>query len=398
MTNGTLLRSRTGDHHGRVGFVELFLDLVFVFAVTQISHLLLTHPDIEHALQSAFLLTAMWVVWMWTTWATNWLDVERTPTRIALFLVMAGGLVLAAAMPHAFGERGLSFAATYVAIQIGRTAFLVHALRAGKANERRNFERVLVYLFISGAFWIGGGLAEDTTLRWALWLAALFLDMASPLWGFWTPFMGRSTTEDWRVDPEHMSERSGLFMIIALGESVILIGATFAGADIWDAAHFGALASAFGGAVAMWWIYFATIAEDAREEFVSAENPGALARTAYTYAHIPMVAGIVLGAVGNEMVLAHPTGHIELTTTLIVIGGPALFLAGSTWFFWIFCGKPPISHILGLGALLVCGLAASSIPPVWLSATTTLALVGVGAWETYGYERPHGADRNTTDT
>jgi low temperature requirement protein LtrA len=134
MTNGTLLRSRTGEHHGRVGFVELFFDLVFVFAVTQISHLLLEHPDLGHALQSAFLLVAMWVVWMWTTWATNWLDVERTPTRIMLFLVMAGGLVLAAAIPHAFDERGLVFAGAYVAIQIGRTIFLVRALRAGQGQ------------------------------------------------------------------------------------------------------------------------------------------------------------------------------------------------------------------------------------------------------------------------
>jgi low temperature requirement protein LtrA len=388
MAPNTLLRSRTGDHHGRVGFVELFFDLVFVFAVTQISHLLLGHPDLAHALQSAFLLTAMWVVWMWTTWATNWLDVERTPTRIMLFLVMAGGVVLAAALPHAFDERGLAFAATYVAIQIGRTAFLVTALRAGKENERRNFERILVYFIISGAFWIGGGLAEDTAARWAFWLTALFIDTASPLWGFWTPFMGRSTPDDWRVDPEHMSERSGLFIIIALGESVILIGATFAGADMWDVAHFGALAGAFGGAVAMWWIYFATIAEEARDEFVSAENPGALARTAYTYAHIPIVAGIVLAAVGNEFVLAHPEGHIAFATTLIVVGGPSLFVAGSLWFSWIFCGKPPMSHILGLGALLVCALAASSLEPVWLNAMTTLVLMGVGAWETYGSESP----------
>lgn len=390
MTNGTLLRSRTGDHHGRVGFVELFFDLVFVFAVTQISHLLLDHPDIEHALQSAFLLTAMWVVWMWTTWATNWLDVERAPTRIMLFLVMAGGLVLAAAMPHSFDERGLAFAATYVAIQIGRTAFLVNALRAGKENERKNFQRILVYFFISGAFWIGGGLSEGAA-RWAFWLTALFIDMVSPLWGFWTPFMGRSQADDWRVDPEHMSERTGLFVIIALGESVILIGATFGGADIWDTAHLGALAGAFGGAVAMWWIYFATIAEAAREEFVSAENPSSLARTAYTYAHIPIVAGIVLAAVGNETALAHPTGHTEFATMLILVGGPALFLTGSMWFFWIFRGKLPISHILGLGALLVCALAASTMPPVWLNVLTTLALAGVAAWETFGSERSDGA-------
>lgn len=394
MTQNTLLRSRTGDHHGRVGFVELFFDLVFVFAVTQISHLLLGHPDVAHALQSAFLLVAMWVVWMWTTWATNWLDVERTPTRIMLFLAMAGGLVLAAALPHAFDERGFAFALTFVAIQVGRTIFLVTALRGGKENERRNFERMLVYLCVTGALWIAGGLAQDINTRWAFWLSALFIEMASPLWGFWTPLMGRSTPEDWRVDPEHMSERAGLFVIIALGESVILIGATFAGVDTWDAPHFGALAGAFGGAVAMWWIYFATIAEEARDAFITAENPGALARTAYTYAHIPIVAGIVLSAVGNEIVLAHPTGHTEFSTMLITVGGAGLFLAGSLWFSWL-CGKPLMSHILGLGALVVCALLSGAVEPVWLNAMTTVVLFGVGAWATYGEDHP---SRNMADT
>lgn len=388
MSTSTLLRSRTGDHHGRVGFVELFFDLVFVFAVTQISHLLLAHPDIEHALQSAFLLLALWIIWMWTTWATNWLDVERAPVRLIMFAIMGGGLILAAAIPDAFGERGLYFAATYVAIQVGRTIFFVHALRKGKDHERRNFERILAWLVVSGVLWIAGGLS-DGAARWAFWLSALAIEMLSPFWGFWMPGMGRSTADDWRVDPEHMSERCGLFIIIALGESVILIGSTFADADTWDFAHMNALASAFLGAVAMWWIYFATIAEEARETFVDAENPGALARTAYSYAHIPMVASIVLAAVGNEMLLAHPTGHVDFTTTLILIGGPALFLLGSLWFFWIFCGQPPKSHLTGLAAFVALGFAAPAIEPVWLGALTTLVLVGVAAWETFGYRPPH---------
>jgi low temperature requirement protein LtrA len=200
--------------------------------------------------------------------------------------------------------------------------------------------------------------------------------------------MGRSTADDWRVDPEHMAERCGLFIIIALGESVILIGSTFADAATWDAAHLNALASAFVGAVAMWWIYFATIAEDEREEFINAENPGALARSAYSYAHISMVAGIVLAAVGNEMLLAHPTGHADTATTAILVGGPALFLAGSLWFSWSFCNAPPKSHIAGLVLLGGCFLIAPLLEPLWLGALTTLVLVLIGAWETFAYTRP----------
>jgi low temperature requirement protein LtrA len=376
----SLLRSRTGSHHGRVGFIELFFDLVFVFAVTQISHLLLAHPDLEHALQSAFLLLALWIVWIYTTWATNWLDCEQDATRLMMFGLMAAGLVLAAAIPDAFGERGLYFAVAYTLAQNVRNLFLLAALERGKSNERRNFQRIQLWLLTSGAFWIAGGLSDGPT-RWALWSVALLCEFASPWIGFWVPGMGRSSTQDWGVDPDHIAERAGLFIIIALGESVILIGATFAIADRWDAAHLGALAGAYLGAAAMWWMYFANIAEEAHEAFARHDDPGRLARVAYTYAHIPMVAGIVLSAVGNEMLLAHPTGHIDAVTTSILIGGPALFVAGSFWFYWLFCAKPPLSHIAGLAALGALAFAAPSVEPVWLGAATTFVLVGIGAWE-----------------
>ena len=381
-----LLRSRTGDHHGRVGFVELFFDLVFVFAVTQISHLLLAHPDLEHAAQSAFLLLALWIVWIYTTWATNWLDCERPATRLMMFGLMAGGLVLAASIPDAFGERGLYFAIAYAAMHNGRNLFLLAALEKGKANERRNFQRIQVWLLISGALWIAGGLSEGAA-RWAFWGAALLCEFASPWIGFWCPGLGRSETTDWGVDPDHMAERAGLFVIIALGEGVILIGATFAGADNWDAAHTGALAASFVGAAAMWWIYFATIADDAHHAIATHADPGQLARVAYTYAHIPIVAGIVLTAVGDELVLAHPTGHVEAVAALIVVGGAALFLIGSALFYWTFYGAPPVSHLMGLAALVLVWLMASMFEPVWFSAATSLVLVAVGAWETFGYKR-----------
>lgn len=394
MANTTLLRSRTGDHHGRVGFIELFFDLVFVFAVTQISHLLLAHPDLEHALQSAFLLVALWIVWIYTTWATNWLDCEAAPTRLMMFGLMAGGLVLAAAIPGSFDERGLYFAVAFTLMQNGRNLFLLYALKDGLPNERRNFWRIQIWFLISGAFWIAGGLAEGET-RWLLWSIALLCEFGSPWWGFWVPGMGRSSTQDWGVDPDHMAERAGLFIIIALGESVILIGATFAGADAWDFAHANALASAFIGAAAMWWMYFATISEEAHHAFAHHSDPGKLARVGYTYAHIPMVAGIVLTAIGNEMLLAHPTGHADVVTTLILIGGPALFLAGLAWFYVVFCESVPWSYLAGLAALGACWFVAPHLKPMWFGALTTLVLIAVAAWETFSHP---GAAGHTADT
>jgi len=389
-TSSTLLRSRTGDHHGRVGFIELFFDLVFVFAVTQISHLLLAHPDLEHALQSAFLLVALWIVWIYTTWATNWLDCEAAPTRLMMFALMAGGLVLAAAIPGAFGERGLYFAAAYALMQNGRNLFLLYALKDGLPNERKNFWRIQAWLMLSGALWIAGGLADGET-RWLLWGLALLCEFASPWLGFWTPGMGRSSTEDWGVDPDHMSERAGLFIIIALGESVILIGVTFAAANTWDFAHANALAGAFVGAAAMWWMYFATISEDAHHTFATHSDPGRLARVGYTYAHIPMVAGIVLSAVGNELLLAHPTGHIDAVTTLILLGGPALYLVGLAWFYSVFRGGLAWSYLTGLAALGLCWFAAPHMEPMWLGALTTGILIVIAAWETFAKSKQEHA-------
>ena len=135
--------------------------------------------------------------------------------------------------------------------------------------------------------------------------------------------MGRSSTTDWGVDPDHIAERAGLFIIIALGESVILIGATFANANTWDFAtstRSPAPFSARGNVVGV----FRWVAEDAHHTFARHADPGRLARAAYTYAHIPIVAGIVLTAVGNELLLAHPTGHADQTMILILVGGPAL--------------------------------------------------------------------------
>ena len=145
MTENTLLRSRTGDHHGRVGFVELFFDLVFVFAVTQISHVLLAHPDLAHALQSAFLLVAMWVVWMWTTWATNWLDPDRAVVRLMIGCVMLGSMVLSSAIPHAFAGSAVQFALAYCSIQVGRCLFTAWAMERDQPGRGKNMLRASIW-------------------------------------------------------------------------------------------------------------------------------------------------------------------------------------------------------------------------------------------------------------
>jgi len=375
----SLLRSRGAKDSSKVGWLELFFDLVFVFSVTQLSHLLIADLTWNGAAEATFLMLTVWVAWMWTTWAMNWLDTRHAAVRVLLFVLMAAGLVLSAAIPEAFEERALAFACAYVVIHNARTLFTVFALRRGHHNEHVNFIRIEIWLAFASIFWIAGALAEGEA-RWTLWITALAIDFFAPWVRFWTPGLGSSAIADWSVDPAHIAERCGLFVIIALGESVIMTGATFAELQ-WDPFNAAGFAASFIGTVAMWWVYFATTAEEASELFERRADPGALARAAYTYAHIPIVAGIILTAVGDELVLAHPVGHLEMNVAMILAGGPALFLLGSGFFRWMTCGDAPVSHAIGFALIGIVAVMFWEGPPVAMSAATSLALCFVGAWE-----------------
>ena len=304
----TLLRKRGGHDSSRVSMVELFFDLVFVFAVTQLSHTLLAHLDAVGAAQIALLLVAVWWVWIYTSWVTNWLEPERIPVRMCLLALMLAGLLLSSSIPQAFAEHGFAFACAYVSMQVGRTLFFLWAVRSAPVQMRRNFQRILVWLSLSGVFWIAGGLADgsaENDTRFTLWSLALLLEFTSPLFYFRVPGLGRSSTADWDIDPHHLAERCALFVIIALGESLLVTGATFSELA-WDRTTIAAFASAFFGSVAMWWIYFDTSARRASDRFAHSDDPGRVARNAYTYLHLPIVAGIIVCAVADELVLMHP--------------------------------------------------------------------------------------------
>ena len=383
-----LLRERTGGH-ARVGFVELFFDLVFVFAVTQLSHGLIAHPTLEGLLQTALLTLAVWWAWMYTTWATNFLEVEHRGVRLMLFGVMGAGVLMAAALPQAFEETGPAFAIAYVAIQILRTLFVAWACRHDVVL-RTNFLRIVVWFLASAPLWlIGAWASPEQRLLW--WGLALALEYLGPVTAFWTPVLGRSSTHDWTVEGGHMAERCGLFIIIALGESILVTGATFA-SHPWTGPTIGAFTSAFVATLAMWWIYFSANAEAASERIRASDDPGRVARNAYTYMHIFLVAGIIVTAVGDEWALAHPEGHTDLKTALAILGGPALFLLGSLLFKWSVFGVFPLSRLVGLALLGLLSIPAMTVSPMLLSWLATGALLVVAVWETVGQERRNLAE------
>lgn len=380
-TQKGLLRERSAHGHHRVTYVELFFDLVFVFAVTQVSHTLLAHFTPHGVLEVSLLFFAVWWAWVFTSWVTNWLDPERTAVRLMLFALMLGGLVLSTSIPKAFETRALAFALAYVGMQVGRSLFTLWSIPDHERGLKLNFVRISIWLAFTAGLWIAGALIGGTS-QIVLWALALAIEYSSPLARFWTPGLGATNVSDWSVEGGHMAERCALFIIIALGESILVTGATFAGLS-WTPDIIAAFAFSFLGSIAMWWVYFHRGADAGAERISRSKDPGRLARLAYTYLHLPIVAGIVVAAVGDEVVLMHPHGHADAKAVFGLVGGPLIFLVGTLLFKQAIHGRLQLSHLVGLAALIVLVFAGPRLSPLTLSAATTIVMLVVAGWEAW---------------
>ncbi|MBN9318814.1 MAG: low temperature requirement protein A [Caulobacterales bacterium] len=382
-----LLRARGGGHEaGRVTYVELFFDLVFVFAITQLSHTLLHDSSPKGWLETGILLLGVWWQWIDTAWVTNWLNPERRPVRVALLALMLASLVISTSLPTAFTDRAVVFGLAYGLTHIARSAFM---LWAGHSNRpvRGTFIRLLIWHLIIAAAWAFGAFTDEHTRLW-VWGGAILFESCGALAGFWLPFIGRAHSADWNVEGAHLAERCALFIIIALGESILSTGASAAGLAS-TPLNWTAFAVAFLGSVAMWWIYFSNVVELGAQRISHATDPGALARSAYTYLHIPIVAGIIVTAVGDEKVLHHPTGHADASTIAVILIGGGLYLLGAALFKYAISGKVSAPRVAGLLAMGALWPVAGHLSPLALSGATTAVMVIVAAWE--GWLIAHGA-------
>ena len=360
----------------RATALELFYDLVFVFAVTQVSYLLLNDLTWTGAAQALLVLLVVWWAWNYTTWVTNELDTESTIVRLLLLAIMFASLLMAVAIPEAFGSRALLFAGAYVAIQVGRHTFLTFAAADAGTIERRRAGRILTWFLAAGVLWIAGALAGPQARPW-LWLAALAIDYSAPLFLFWVPGRRRLESTSWDIETAHFSERFQLFIIIALGESIVITGATTAALDL-DAARMTALALAFLSSAALWWLYFDYVASVAERRLeLASDDRTRLARDGYTYLHVVLVAGVILAAVGDELVIAHPTDVLPAQEIAVIVAGPAVYLLGHTLFRLRMSGTLSWRRLSGALACLVLAALGPFVPALVLLALTVCVLITV---------------------
>ncbi|SEA83709.1 low temperature requirement protein A [Paraburkholderia sartisoli] len=380
MPNGTarFLRPRDGQE-ARVTYVELFFDLIYAFAVTQLSHRLVHDLNAFGALQTLILWFAVWLGWQYTCWVTNWFDPERIPVRLLLFAVMLVGMVMAASLPLAWGERGLVFAISYVTIQVGRSIVVLRFL-GGQHALTANFRRICGWLVISGIAWIAGGFLEGPE-RLACWAFAVLCEYLSPMFGFPLPGLGRSGAADWRsAEGGHIAERCQAFVILALGESVLVTGGTLSDIEAWSAPTVIAFLVCFLGSVAMWWVYFDTSSSAGSRAIRRSGEPGLMAAY-FHYVHVILIAGVIVCAAADDLVILHPDEHIASATAWLLTGGPALFIVGNGLYKRVVYGGFPLSHWIGLVLLAIVSPFALHTDLLMTGGLTTIVMIVVAVWE-----------------
>jgi low temperature requirement protein LtrA len=367
------------DSPAGASFAELFFDLVFVLAVTQLASALVDDLTVAGAAQTLFLLLAAWWAWIYTTWMTNWFDPETRAVRAILLVGMLASLCGAIAIPDAFDDRAGLFVAGYVGLQVIRNGFMVLATQRSDPLHAP-LVRIFVWSAWVSMIWLAGALVEGEA-RIAVWIVALVLDYAGPLAGHWAPRLGRSVPADWELVPSHFSERLQLFVILALGETIVAAGVSASELEM-DAMRIAAVVVSFGVSVAFWWLYFDYHAKGVAQELQARDAERGRLGELLSYLHVPMVAGIIVSAVATELVIAHPGERLHIDELLPLAAGPALFLVGSVFF------KASVLHaqwrqrLVAAVAILVVTVSGVFATALAAWSLVLIVLVGVALYET----------------
>ncbi|MGW4323486.1 low temperature requirement protein A [Streptomyces sp. NPDC004684] len=361
------MRAAQGQGFRRaVSPLELFFDLVFVFALTQLSHHLLVHPTWRGAAETAVLLIAVFGTWAFTSFEATLLDIDRPRTRLTVLIVMGLGLFMNAAISRAFTTAAWCFVAPLLVIMLGVQALA--ALTGPSAELRLHYARSLVWTGASAVLWVAGA-AQDAGARLPWWGAAAVVDLAGTLLAH--PLAGRVIRSgDLPFDSEHMLERLRLFLILLLGETVLTAGATMAQAAF-DPPTVTASAGVFVALVCLWAAYFGGGEDVVAVHVATTSDPIRSVRWGIN-ATYGALAGLVALSVGNELIISHPLHHGSPTVALLLFGGPALYLVSQAWYYHATTGHAWAER---LAACAACAGAAAVAP--LLPRLAALALLDV---------------------
>jgi len=372
--------SRAPDAERVVTPLELFFDLVYVFAIGQLSDHLLEHVDLRTGAETLILALAVFYGWYMTAWGANWLDPDRLPVRALLVGLMFASLLMSVAIPDAFGGRGWLFVTGYLLLQVGRSVFLIVALRGRALGE--HFVNVLVWELLAGVLWVAGAIA-DADARLVLWGLAVVVTYSGAWAVHWLPGRGqRVGVGETGIAGGHLIERFRLFFLILLGETVLTAGTAFTD-EPFELARLLALAIGFSGTVALWWCYFQRAEPIGVEVAETAEDAGAVGVLG-TWTLTLIVLAVIGIAVAEALAIAHPADDVTLGFAVLAFGGPALFLLAQLVFHRAAVGRVPRSRPLGLAALAVLAVATAPLTLIVGLAAASAVLVAVAIADTLG--------------
>jgi len=358
--------------------LELFFDLVYVFAVGQLSHHLLEHVDLRTGAETVIMTLAVVYAWYMVAWGANWLEPDRLPVRVLLVGLMFASLLMSVAIPDAFDGRAWLFVTGYLLLQVGRSTFLIVALRGRAQGE--HFVNDLIWELLTGCLWVAGAIADGDTrlVLWGLAVVATYVGVSSL---HWLPGRGRRIgLEHTEIAGGHLVERFRLFFIIVLGETVLTTGNAFVG-EPFELERLLALAISFTGTVALWWCYFQRAERVGVEIAETAEDAGAVGLLG-TWTLTLIVLALIGIAVGDELAVAHPGDDTTLGFTILTFGGPALFLLAQVFFLERALGHVPRSRPLALAALAILSVATSPLTLIVGIAASSAVLVAVAIADT----------------
>ncbi|MGI5216123.1 low temperature requirement protein A [Plantactinospora sp. CA-290183] len=376
--SGWILRSQEGPR--RVSYLELLFDLGLIVALTRLSDRLSADLGWNHALETMVLLAAIWWVWTVTAFTTDWYDPSLPLVQLIVLGVLFGGLLMSLAISSAFeGVNGIAFAGAYLGLHLVRGLILITALR-GHALRLRPM-RVLIWFCLTGVLWLVGAFLPGPA-RLALWGLAITTDFTVGFFGYPLPRLGRSSAEELRAGGEHLSERYRQMFIVTLGE-IILVGVRQYGDPPFVSQRTAAVILLFFMTVALWRIYIVYVADNFATGIDKAANPGRIALVA-TYAHLVMVAGVVLVAAAGAMVAADPTGETRPAELAIVVAGPVVFLVGRAGYALVVFRAMLWRLPIGAVVLSLAAPAMRGLSPLVIAAAMTVGMLAIAFIPHYG--------------